>query len=158
MADTEVKAANLLLDRGIRFIIPDAPIWDRIRRRNILFIRPLRGGTIAEITILILENGLDNKSLTNIELHARLEVISKIIATAVLNNKKDIELKRDQLAERLHWKIPAHILVKIYRHIESLNEYKGFMSTTNFFRRTIKVMMTKRTGQMIKGSQKSEHE
>ncbi|WP_108822005.1 hypothetical protein [Dysgonomonas sp. Marseille-P4361] len=157
MADTQVKAANLLLDRGIRFNIPDAPFLDRIRRKNKLLIRPLRGGTIAEIAVLILENEL-NKPLTNVELHARLKVISKIIATAILNDKEDIALKRDELAERLHWKIPAHILIKAYRYIEDLNEYEGFTNITNFFNRTIKVIMTKRTGQKIKGSQKSEQE
>lgn len=154
MADTEVKAANLLLDRGIRFNIPDAPFFDRIRRRNKILIKPLRGGTIAEIAVLIIDNDLNDK-LTNVELLSRLDVISKIVATAVLNNEKDIELKRDKFAARLLWKVPAHILVRIYRHIESLNEYEGFMTITNYFNRLIKRLMLKRTGQMKKGSQKS---
>lgn len=157
MADTQVKAANLLLDRGIRFNIPDAPFLDRIRRKNKLLIRPLRGGTIAEIAILTLENGL-NKPLTNVELHARLDVISKIVATAILNDKQEIELKRDEFAERLHWKMPAHILIKAYRYIESLNELEDFTIITNYFNYQTKMMMAKRTGQKRKGSQKSELE
>lgn len=106
---------------------------------------------------MTLENEL-NKPLTNVELHARLDVISKIVATAILNDKKDIALKRDQLAERLHWKMSARVLIKAYRYIESLNELEGFMNITNYFNYQTKMMMAKRTGQRIKGSQKSELE
>lgn len=151
MADTQVKAANLLLDRGIRFNIPDAPVWDRIRRKNRILIRPLRAGTIMEIAILMLENGLDDK-LTNQELHGRLDIIATVIATAVLNDAEAIELKRGTLTERLLWKCPAHVLIKIYRHIESLNEIEGFTAITKYFNRQIRMMMTKRTGQQAKGS------
>ena len=157
MADTEVKAAKLLLDRGIRFNIPDAPFFDRIRRKNRIEIRPLRGGTIAEIAVLTIENSLTD-NLTNIELKSRLDVISKIIATAVLNDEIAIEREREKLAKRLLWKVPAHVLVKIFRYIESLNEIKDFTTITNYFNRLTKTMMVKRTGQKTKGSQKDGHE
>jgi hypothetical protein len=151
MADTQVKAANLLLDRGIRFTIPDAPFWDRIRRNNRIHIRPLRAGTIMEIAILMLDNGLDEQ-LTNMELHSRLDVVATVIATAMLNDDVAIECKREALTQKLLWKCPAHILIKIYRHIESLNGIEGFTAITAYFNRQIRMMMEKRTGQQGKGS------
>lgn len=151
MADTQVKAAALLLDRGIRFTIPDAPFWDRIRRNNRILIRPLRAGTIMEIAILILENGLDEK-LTNQELHSRLDIISTVIATAILNDAEDISYKREDLTQKLLWKCPAHVLIRIYRHIESLNQIEGFTIITAYFSRQARMMMSKRTGQQEKGS------
>lgn len=151
MVDARIKAANLLLDRGIRFTIPDAPVWDRIRRRNKILIRPLRAGTIMEITVIMLENGLDDK-LTNQELHTRLDVIARIIATAVLNDDEAIERSCGQLTKKLLWKCPAHVLIKIYRHIESLNRIEGFTAITGYFSRQIRMMMNKRTGQQQEGS------
>lgn len=151
MEATQIKAANLLLNRGIRFTIPDAPFFDRLFRQNRIHIRPLYGGTIMEIAILMLENELDEK-MCNKELHSKLEVIAKAIATAVLNDERQIELKRDKLTKKLLWKVPAHVLIKIYRYIEGLNEIKDFMNITNFFNRQSRMMMAKRTGQKKQGS------
>ncbi|MDH6310592.1 hypothetical protein M2451_003318 [Dysgonomonas sp. PFB1-18] len=151
MADTQVKAANLLLERGIRITIPDAPFWDRIRRNNRIHIRPLRAGAIMEIAVLMLENGLDER-LTNVELHSRLDVIATVIATAILNDDGAIQYKREALAQKLLWKCPAHVLIKIYRHIESLNQIEGFTAITAYFNRQVRMMMEKRTGQQAKGS------
>jgi hypothetical protein len=44
-----LEAANLLLDRGMRFTITDAPFLLRLFRLNRFRIRTLRAGTIAEI-------------------------------------------------------------------------------------------------------------
>ncbi len=151
MADARIKAANLLLERGVRFTIPDAPFWDRIRRKNRIHIRPLRAGSIMEIAVLMLEYGLDER-LTNKQLHTKLDVIATVIATAILNDPEAIELNRGSLVKKLLWKCPAHVLIKIYRHIESLNEIEGFTNITEYFIRQIRMMMEKRTGQQEKGS------
>lgn len=151
MADTQVKAASLLLDRGIRFTIPDAPFFDRLFRQNKIYIRPLRAGAIMKIAILLLENELDNTMSTQ-ELHSKLDVLAKIIATAVLNDAKKIEQKSDKLTKKLLWKVPAHVLIKIYRYIDGINEIKDFTNITNFFNCQSRMMMAKRTGQKKKGS------
>lgn len=151
MADTQVKAAKLLLDRGIRITIPDAPFWDRIRRRNKIYIKPLRAGTIVELAILMLDNDLA-ETLTNKELNTRLDLVARAVAIAMLNDKELIEKNSEALADRLLWKYPARVLIKIYRYIESLNEIKDFMSITDYFHRQARMMMTKRTGQARKGS------
>jgi len=151
MADIQQDAANLLLDRGIRFNLPDAPIWDRIRRKNKIHIRPLRAGAIMEIAILMLEGKLDEPR-TNLQLHAKLDVIAQVIATAVLNDAEAIELKREALTKKLLNKCPAHVLIRIFRHIESLNKIEGFTTITKYFNRQTRMMMTKRTGQQAKGS------
>lgn len=151
MADTQIKAAKLLLERGIRFTIPDAPLWDRIRRQNRIYIPPLRAGTIMETVILMLENGLDEK-LTNKELHSRLDIVAAIIATAVLNDATAIANKREALTQKLLWKCPAHVLITIYRHIESLNQLEDFTHITGFFNRQVRMMTAKRTGQQQEGS------
>lgn len=151
MADIQKDAANLLLDRGIRFNLPDAPIWDRIRRKNKIHIRPLRAGAILEIAVLTLDAELD-KPHTNLQLHTKLDVIAKIIATAVLNDAETIVLKCDVLTSKLLNKCPAHVLIQIFRHIESLNQIEGFTNITRYFNRQTRMMLTKRTGQMAKGS------
>lgn len=151
MTATQIKAANLLLDRGIRFTIPDAPFWQRLFRRNVIHIRALRAGTIMEIALLILENGLD-ENLTNKELQSKLDIVCQVIATAVLNDAQAIELKRNALTKKLLWKYPAHVLIKAYRYIESLNELEDFTTITNYFNRQARMMMAKRMGQRRKGS------
>lgn len=151
MASVKIDAANLLLDRGIRFNIPDAPIWDKIRGRNKIWIKPLRGGTIVEIALLVIERGLDER-LTNLQLQTKLGDLAEIIAVAVLNDKDKIATKKEKLAHWLLLKLPARELIKIFRHIENLNRIEGFMTITNYFRRQTMMMIEKRTGQAAKGS------
>lgn len=148
--EAQVKAARLLLDRGIRFTIPDAPVWDRIRRKNKILIRPLRAGTIMEITVLMIEHGLEG--LTNMQMNCKLDVLAKIIATAVLNDDQSIERNCEAHAKILLWKCPAHVLIKIYRYIESLNQIEDFTTITGYFSRQVRMMMNRRTGQQAKGS------
>lgn len=150
MASIKADAANLLLDRGIRFNIPNAPIWDRIRGRGKIWIKPLRGGTIAEIALLVINRGLD-EPLTNLQLQSKLSDIAEIIATAMLNDENKIENKKEKTTRWL-LKLPARELIKIYRHIESLNKIEAFTNITNYFRRQTTMMIEKRMGQTEKGS------
>lgn len=148
--EAQVKAANLLLDRGIRFTIPDAPVWDRIRRKNKIHIRPLRAGTIMQIAVLMLDNDLDG--FTNRQLLGKLDTLARIIATAVLNDERCFGQSCDALTQKLLWRCPAHVLIKIYRYIESLNQIEDFMIITAYFSRQVRMMMNRRTGQQAKGS------
>lgn len=151
MVDTQIKAAKLLLDGGIRYNILDAPFWDKIRRKNRIHIRPLRAGAIMEIAILMLEGELD-ESHTNLQLCAKLDVIAKVIATAILNDPEAIALKREVLTETLLNKYSARGLIQIFRRIESLNKIEDFTIITKYFNRQTRMMMAKRTGQITKGS------
>lgn len=147
-----LAAAQLLLGRGIRFIIKDAPLLYRLFRLNRITISQLRAGTIIEISRLIDEHGLaDARKPSDINLH--LDVIARIIAVAVLNRKKRISLFTDRLAKFLLWKVPAQTLSEIYLRIARLNDVKDFMIITKYFEViTSRMMSPKNLGQEIKGS------
>ncbi|WP_165043725.1 hypothetical protein [Dysgonomonas sp. ZJ709] len=140
---TRLQAADLLLDRGVRFNIPDAPFFWRLFGLNKIFIRPLRAGTIAEITRLIEIHELSDVVLPK-EIHAKLEAISLIIAVAVLNDKYKIEKYAEKKAAFFLWKVPAHILIQIYQLIAGLNRVSDFMSITIYFAHQAQMMMSPR--------------
>lgn len=144
------KAAKLLLDRGVRLTIPDAPILDRLLRRNVIHIRPLKGGTILECAILMLDNELD-EVLTATELHTKLDVIAEIIAVAILNDEEAIANQREELTRKLLWKYSAKGMIDLFRHFEPLNEIEDFMNITNFFASQTRRMTARKVGQR-KGS------
>lgn len=147
--NTELKASNLLLNRGIRFNIPNAPFWDRLMGRHQLWIKPLKLGTIIEMSRLILESGIQD-SQTNIELLSKCKVLSKVIAIAVLNDKNKIASKTEKLSDFILWKIPSLEIVKIYRQIEQIDKIEDFMIITSFFLKKTSILK-KRMGQK-KGS------
>lgn len=154
MANSNVRlaAANLLLNRGVRFTIPDAPVFWRLLRLNKIHIRPLRGGTIAEISRLIDIHKLD-KVETNEQANQNLAVISRIIAMAILNKKKAIARFTDRLTNLLLWGVPGHVLIEIFFYISGLNKISDFTVITVFFCQQATMMMSPRiTGQMEKGS------
>ncbi|MDR3057761.1 MAG: hypothetical protein LBU84_06430 [Prevotella sp.] len=154
MANSNVRlaAANLLLDRGVRFTIPDAPFYWRLLRLNKIHIRPLRGGTIAEISRLIDEYQLDDVRSVN-AINQKLSAISEVIAVAILNNKKAIARFTGRLAKLLLWKVPAHVLIEIFLCISGVNKVSDFTLITVFFCQQATMMMSPRnTGQTGKGS------
>lgn len=151
-SDTRLAAANLLLDRGVRFTIPDAPLLWRLFRLHRIHIRPLRGGTIAEISRLIDLYQLEDMSLPN-SANQKLSAISEVIAVAMLNSKCKIAHFTGRLAKLLLWKVPAHVLTDIYFVIAGVNRLSDFMIITGFLCQQATVMMSPRkTGQMKTGS------
>ena len=147
-----LAAARLLLGRGIRYTIKDAPFLYRLFRLNRLTVSHLRAGTIIEISRLIDEYGLaDARKPSDVNL--KLDVVARIIAVAVLNRKNRIRLFTDRLTKFLLWKVPAQLLSEIYFRIAPINSIQDFMIITKYFEVTASRMMNpKNLGQKTKGS------
>lgn len=155
MADrnnTRLAAANILLDRGVRFTISGAPFLLRMLRLNKFYIKPLRAGTILEISRLFDENGLDNIQMQK-DANLKLDVLCRIISAAILNGKFKIACFSGLLAKLLLWKMPAKALKEICDRIARLNKVTDFMSITIYFGIQAQMMMNPRNmGQARKGS------
>lgn len=151
-SNVRLAAASILLDRGVRFTITGAPWYWRLLRLDRIRIRPLRAGTIMEISRLIDESGLDNMRIQK-DANIRLDVISHIIAVAILNGKGRIKLFSSTLARLLLWHVPAYVLRQIYSRIAGLNKVSDFMIITIYFGIQAQMMMSPREmGQMKEGS------
>lgn len=152
MDKKRIAAARLLLGRGLRFTIKDAPFTWRLLRLNRIVIRHLRAGTIAEIAMIIDRHGLNNIR-TPADANANMEAIARVIAVAVLNHKRRIQWFARRLSRLLLWKMPATTLIDIYQAVESLNKLSDFTTITGYFSHQATMMMSPKTpGQMTKGS------
>ena len=138
MTDSETKlaAANLLLQRGVRFTV-DAPFF----YRNVVEIKPLYAGTIAELSRIILENEMEN--LTSHQANEKITEVCRLIATAALNGKKELK-KVNRLARRLENGVPAFQLFQIYLHIANINRHVDFTNITGYFSNLMNQMMTRK--------------
>lgn len=150
--NTRLAAARLLLGRGIRFTIKDAPFLYRLFRLNRLTISSLRAGTIIEISRLIDEHDLSE--VTHPEnVNKKLDVLAHIIAVAILNRKSKIKYLSKFLARLLLWQVPATTLIDIYLCIASINRTTDFMTITKYFDIQTEIMMSpKNLGQKSQGS------
>lgn len=151
-SNVRLAAASILLDRGVQFTISNAPWYWRLLRINRIHIRPLRAGTIMEISRMIDESELSEIHI-QLDANIKLDVITRIIAMAVLNGKYKIKFFSGILSRMLLWKVPAHVLKQIYRHIAKLNKVTDFMNITIYFGIQTEMMMSpKNTGQEKEGS------
>lgn len=154
MAETNQReaAARLILGRGIRFIIKDAPFLYRLFRLNKFEISHLRAGTIVEISRIIDENNISDIQKPD-KANQKLDVVALIIAVAILNREKRINRFSGRLAKFLLWKVPAQTLMAIYFNIASINRITDFMIITTYFAHQAQTMMSpKNLGQQEKGS------
>ncbi|MDR1644221.1 MAG: hypothetical protein LBS05_00125 [Tannerellaceae bacterium] len=146
-----LEAANLLLDRGIRFTLTGAPFFLRLFGLHRFHIRPLRAGTIVEIYRLMHEHAL-NDIKTEAEANASVDKIALVVATAVLNDRRRLRWQKG-VAALFCYHIPAAELFKIYMIIARLSSVADFMTITGYFRLQAQTMMrAKIPGQRVKGS------
>ena len=152
MEQTRLAAADLLLNRGMRFKIADAPFIWRLLRLNRITVKPLKGGTIATIDRLIVEHGLtDARKIEDV--NQKLDVVYLIIAVAILNNEKRINKYAGRLARLLFWKVNTQTIFPIYEQVAKVNKISDFMIITKYFSHLGRMMMSpKNLGQMEKGS------
>ena len=150
--NTRLAAANLLLDRGVKYSIPNAPLFLQLLQLNKIEIRPLKAGTLIEISRIIDENKL-NEIETTEQANQKLEPIIQTIAVAILNSKRKILYFSNTLSNILLWKIPLKILLAIFYHIMQVNNIMDFMNITKYFEHHVQMMMgPKNLGQEVKGS------
>lgn len=152
--DTRLKAAELLLDKGVRFRLP-APFYKRWLGLDKIDIHPLRAGTIIELSKIVIAHKLaehESKQAWK-QLELCIEPIAKCIAIAVLNDKMKIDKRADKLASKLLWKYNSTILISMFRIILSQTRKEDFTSITKFLVHQATMM---NLGQTAIGSQKAE--
>jgi uncharacterized membrane protein len=147
-----LRAADLLLDRGMRFTVRDAPLYLKMFGLHRFRIRPLRAGTIMEIS-RIMEKGaladIENEAAAN----GKMDKIALAVAVAILNRRRAIRLFGGILAGALLWKMPAATLYRIYLAIARLNSISDFMTITGYLALQTATMMKPRIpGQTAEGS------
>ncbi len=151
--DIRVQAAERILDRGVRFRLP-ASFLSRLLRWDRIDIRPLRAGTILEISRVVVGEGLGEAiAMENWSfLEKSIQPVAKCIAIAILNDKIRIIKKAEKLTGELIWKMPAGTLVEIFQIIAAQNRLADFMNTTKFLLTEVMMMMNpKNLGQEKNG-------
>jgi hypothetical protein len=155
MTDTNnvrLAAANMLLDRGVRYTISNAPLFWRLLRLNRIEIKPLKAGTIIAISRIVDENRLDKTETAN-QAKEKLDSIALLIATAILNGRGKIKYFSRLLSRVLLWKVPLSILLTLFYHIVQANQLTDFTNITGYFAIQARMMMNpKNTGQHAEGS------
>ncbi|MDL2254965.1 hypothetical protein LJC38_00085 [Parabacteroides sp. OttesenSCG-928-K15] len=147
-----LEAANLLLDRGMRFTITDAPVLLKLLRLNRFRIKPLRAGTIIAITSIISRDHLEDVK-TDADANKKLDSISEVVAVAMLNNQRRIEENTESLKQFLLWRVPAATLFKVYLIISKVDSISDFTTITRYFIERARMMMNpKFLGQEKMGS------
>lgn len=147
--DKRLAAANLLLERGMRFNITDAPFYFRFIGLKAIEIRPLYPGTIMEISRVILRD--DIEKIDPVKAVTKIESICRVIAIAMLNDRK--KLKRTELlTHRLMDKVPLAVLIRIFLQIVDINGVMDFTIITSYFNGQMNQMMTVKNQGQIKGS------
>lgn len=147
------NAAQLILDKGLRFKIP-APFLSRLFGRDKVVIKSLRAGTIFEFASVVIDNKLEEALMeSNSEMLSKsINAISLCIAIAILNDKKKIKRYSKRLSERLMWKISVNSLIDVFHKISILNRVSDFMNITKFFVIQTSTMMNVRGSGQMKGS------
>ena len=136
---TRLAAASLLLERGVKFNLTDAPFYYRFIGLSAIEIRPLYPGTIMELSRVILEEGLEDATPETV--NGKIESICRVIAIAMLNDKKKLK-RTQQLTQRLLNKVPASVLIRIFMHIVEINKVLDFTIITNYFANQMNQMLT----------------
>ncbi len=140
--DTQQKAAETILDRGVRFKF-SAPGIVRFLRLNRITIRPFRPGTILEFSCVVLENEL--KEAKTIEQKVvSIKPIARCIAIAVLNSRLKIKWFTNIYTRWLLWHCHYIDLLEMYEALVKINKAQDFTSITKFFYQQTTLMMSPR--------------
>ncbi|HBX44478.1 MAG TPA: hypothetical protein DEG28_01095 [Porphyromonadaceae bacterium] len=152
--DARLKAANAILERGVRFRLP-APFYKRWLKKDYVTIRHLKAGTILEISSVVLNSKLEEAiTLGDYEfLHKAIEPCARCIAIAILNDKRDIEKKAGRLTKRLLWKVSDESMIDIFLKISIMNRVSDFTIITRYLLNQMMTMMSRKNlGQVDDGS------
>lgn len=153
MADVRLKAADLLLDRGVRFRLP-ASFVSKLFGGGKLDIPPLKAGTILEFSRIVISSELEETILKSdyTFLSKAIEPVAKCIAICILNDEQKIAERTEKLSRELLWKYPSGVLVEIYKVLAELNRVSDFISITRFLLDQMTMMMNpKNLGQEANG-------
>ncbi|MEJ5316783.1 MAG: hypothetical protein WHS63_07230 [Tenuifilum sp.] len=146
MVEPEVqqRAADVLLDRGVRVKLP-APFWYRIvgvRHKSYILRRPKLGTLIAMSRIASgIDVDFDKLDEGNIQEAYRVvaehgDRVAEFIAVALLNNRHAIERHAVSLARRIAWGISPDRLAEVFSLVVVLSGVQDFLSTIRFVSQT----------------------
>ena len=147
-------ATDAILDRGVRYNIPHAPVRYRLLGLHRITIKPLRAGTILEISRIVIENKLEDAIMLDDRafLSESIRPIAECIAVAVANSRWHIRLLRRPLTAMI-LQLPVDVILQIFLHIESRNQKRLFLTITRYFSVMTQMMVSPRTlGQADQGS------
>lgn len=150
--DKRLAAAESILKRGVRFLLP-APFFSRLLRLNRITIYPLFPGTIFEFSTVVLKHKLeDAMSLRDYAALAKsIKPVARCVAIAILNDEKAIAEKVDKLQRKLLWKVPPELLLKMFIAIARMNRKEDFMNITRYFVIQTSMMLNPNLGQEENG-------
>ncbi len=149
----ELKAAETILDRGVRFTMP-APFIIRLLRLNRIRVKPLRPGTILEFARVVQEHNLqDVKSeATFKEMVKNIEPLAECLAIAVLNHRLKIKWFTGLYTRWFLWRCHYIQLIEMFAVLSKLNQAHDFTTITKFFcQQTTSMMSPRNLGQQASG-------
>lgn len=140
--DIRLKAANVILERGVRFRLP-APFYKRWFGKDRVTIRYLKLGTILEISRVVINSGMEAAIMCGDYefLSKSIEPCARCVAIAMLNDKRRIERETEELTRKLLWKVAPESIFDIYMKISIMNRVSDFMNITRFFSGMTTMMM-----------------
>lgn len=143
--DARLQAANVILQRGVRFRLP-APFYKRLLKKDYITIRYLKAGTILEFSRVVLESKIEEAiALGDHEFLVKtIEPCARCIAIAILNDRAKIARDTDKLTEQLMWKVAPQSIVDIFTKISAMNRLSDFMTITRYLLSQTTMMMNRR--------------
>lgn len=139
--NTEQKAASILLDRGVGWKVPAPWPLSIFRRQVMLVIKPLRLGTLLELSRLYASMYIDPRELEK-DPHALIRgipVASRIAAVCVLNSPLKIKLFSGIVARFIKKRFTADMLLEMMLFIVT---YSGTSAFTTIIRLVAGMRMT----------------
>ncbi len=148
--NTEVRAADSILDRGVRFRMP-APWFLRLFGFHRIRVKRQRLGTILTYSKTVLKHGL-NDEMNADEMRANLDHIAECVAITVLNGRLKIKLFKKMLTRWYLWRCHYTQLMEMFIVLQRINQIQDFTPITRFYSHQTKMMMSpKNLGQNENG-------
>lgn len=136
MDNTESRAMDAILEKGIEFKIPARGLIKYIRPEHTFKLRQAYLGTLLELTRYYLKTGLDEKALADNPLlearqvaHRSIKPMARIAAIGMLNGKWKIRLFSRIFANYLMWRLTPKTLYELSMTIVMLNNTGDFLNS-----------------------------
>lgn len=133
----EQEELKLMLSKGVEIKVKTKSFLSRLFRKQerIFTIKPLFNGTLLELSyefskMEFSQERLQEDGLNEVKrLMQHTQVLSNIIAIAILNNKLKIRLFKGILSRYLMWRLTPSETEKITTTIHFLMDLEGFTSS-----------------------------
>ena len=151
MPDKRLKAAEQLIQRGVRFKLP-APFLLRWLRPSIT-IKAHKPGAILHFSEAVLKAKLEEALLLkDVEQLAKsIKPLCNCIAISSLNGYLKIKFFKKIVANYLMWQVDKETLIEMFLLIYEINNTKDFKTITKFYIQQTRAMMNPNLGQGVNG-------